>query len=49
MPLGATRFGFQAGVAKIDVQYLVLAGGGAGGSNFSGGGGRVSSEFVRAS
>ena len=35
MPLGAARFGFQ-GEKKLDVSYLVIAGGGAGGSNYAG-------------
>ena len=39
MPLGATRFGFQAGDTEIDVSYLVIAGGGQGGDQHGGGGG----------
>ncbi len=30
MPLGATRFGFQAGDTEFDAEYLVVAGGGSG-------------------
>ena len=33
MPLGAARFGFQ-GEKKLDVSYLVIAGGGAGVSRY---------------
>ena len=28
MPLGAARFGLQAGETGVEVQYLVVAGGG---------------------
>ena len=31
MPLGAARFGFQAGGTPLEVSYLVIAGGGGGG------------------
>ena len=39
MPLGATRFGFQAGDTEIDVQSLVIAGGGGSAGGPAGGGG----------
>ena len=39
MPLGAARFGLQAGDTTVEVSYLVLAGGAGGGFDGGGGGG----------
>jgi len=53
MPINSTRgagsakgFGFTAGAKLVEIDYLVVAGGGAGGAGYGGGGGGGAGGYV---